>query len=105
MRDHAQMMEDIDSDLVGEFERTHWASGPETHRGVDCLDRDAFSLVDPGGSLEVGPEDARRDEPGDVLLDDNDRLPERLREIDRSLEARAASPVGPADLDARQGPR
>src|SRR5438445_7378677 len=95
------MVEDIDSDLVGEFERTHRESGPEAHRGVDRLDRDAFPLVNPGGPLEVGPEDARRDESGDILLDDHDRLAERLREIDRGLKGRVARRVRSDDLDER----
>src|SRR5947209_3702107 len=81
MRVHDQMMEDIDSDLVGEFERTHWESGPETHRGVDCLDRDAFSLVDPGGSLEVGPDDLLRSLRGVRHLRDRQRG--RVRREDR----------------------
>src|SRR2546427_61455 len=93
------MVEDIDSDLVGEFEGTHRESGPEAHRGIDRLDRDVFLLVNPGGPLEIRPEDARRDESGDILLDHHDRLAERLREIDCCLEGRVARRVGADDLD------
>src|SRR5437870_2456217 len=95
------MVEDIDSDLVGEFEGTHRESGPEAHRGIDRLDRDAFLLVNPGGPLEIRPEDARRDESWDTLHDHHDRLAERLREIDCGLEGRVARRVGADDLDER----
>ena len=95
------MMEDVDSDLVREFEGTHRESRAEPHRGVDRLDRDAFPLMNPGRPLEVRPEDARRDESGDVFLDHDDRLAERLREIDRGLEGRVARRVRPDDFDER----
>ena len=101
VRVHDQMMEDVDADLVGEFEWTHRESRAEPHRGVDRLDRDAFPLMNPGRPLEVRPEDARRDESGDVFLDHDDRLAERLREIDRGLEGRVARRVRPDDFDER----
>src|SRR5207245_11197147 len=69
-----EMMEDVDTHLIGEFERTHRESRAEPHRRVNRLDRNAFPLVNPCGLFEVRSETPRRDKAGDVLLYHDDRL-------------------------------
>ena len=100
-RVHDEMVQYVDADLIGEFERTHREARAEPHGRIDRLDRHAFPFVDPGGLLEIRAEDPRRDEPGDILPHHDDRLAEGLRQVDRRLERRIARRVRADDFDER----
>src|SRR5712691_4270573 len=94
-----QVLQHIDADLIRQLERAQRKSGLESHGGIDRLDRDSFEVVNPRGFFEEGTEDARRDEPGDVLLHDDDRLAKGPRKVDRRLEGRVVRRLGADHLD------
>ena len=95
------MVQHIDAHLVRQLERPHREPCAESHGGVDRFDGYPFLVVDSRSLLEIGTEDAGRDEAGDVFLDHDDRLAEGLGKVDGDSERGIARRVRADDFDER----
>ena len=93
------MVQHIDAHLVRQLEGPHREARLESHGGVDRFDGNPFLVVDSRSLLEIGTEDAGRDEAGDVFLDHDDRLAEGSGKVDSDSERGIARRVRADDFD------